>query len=162
MQRESVADATYAAVLLTVCGVLAVATGQPLVFPSLGPTAYLLARTSVEGTQQLDARRVVGGHAVGLAAGALSYQLLASGLAVTAGEPPLSPDSLRLAVAAVLALGLTTAGMVRLRAEHAPACATTLIVALGLLTTPLQLAGVLGSVVLLFASHRSVRRLVVD
>ena len=41
---------------------------------------------------------------------------------------------------------------------HAPACATTLIVSLGLLSTPRQVAIILASVVVLVAVHRAVLR----
>jgi len=40
--------------------------------------------------------------------------------------------------------------------EHAPACATTLIVSLGLLSTPIQAAIVVVSVVVLVAVHAGV------
>jgi hypothetical protein len=153
-RRAAVRDATVAASLLAVTAVLAVLTGQPLVFPSLGPTAYVLARRPSVGST----RRVVGGHAIGLLAGVVAYRLLAEGLVVTGPLPPTSETALRLAAAAVLSVGMTTAGMVGLEAEHAPACATTLICALGLLRTPLETAGVLVSVVVLLGSHRLLAR----
>ena len=141
--------------MLAATAVLAVVTGQPLVFPSLGPTAYVLAREPRTGT----GRRVVGGHAIGLLSGVLSYRLLATGLVVTGTLPPMSEAGLRLAAAAVLSVLSTSAGMVALDAEHAPACATTLICALGLLRTPLETGGVLVSVVVLYGSHRLFQRL---
>ena len=153
-RKATVRDAFVAASLLAVTAVLAVLTGQPLVFPSLGPTAYVLARRPSTGST----RRVVGGHAVGLLAGVAAYRFLAEGLVVTGTLPPTSEPALRLAAAAVLSVGLTTAGMVALDAEHAPACATTLICALGLLRTPLETAGVLLSVVVLLGSHRLLAR----
>ena len=143
-------DGTAAALLLAVTAVLAVLTGQPLVFPSLGPTAYVLVRRPDVGST----RRVVGGHAIGLLAGVLAYRLLAAGLVVTGPLPPMSATTVRLAAAAVLSVALTTAGMVALDAEHAPACATTLICALGLLRTPVETGGVLLSVAVLLAAHR--------
>lgn len=139
-----------AGLLITVTAVLAVLTGQPLVFPSLGPTAFLLARAPSEGT----ARRVLGGHAIGLVAGVLAYRLVANGLVVTGSLAAGGGPILRLSAAAVLSVVLTTAGMVALDAEHAPACATTLICALGLLTTTLETVGVLVSVLALFGSFR--------
>jgi hypothetical protein len=153
--RLALRDGALAAGLLAVTAVLAVVTGQPLVFPSLGPTAYVLARTPRMGTS----RRVVGGHAIGVVAGVLAYRLLASGLVVTMAFPALSDAGVRLGVAAVVSVGLTTAGMVALDAEHAPACATTLICALGLLRTPLETVGILVSVVVLFGVYRLAVRL---
>jgi len=46
----------------------------------------------------------------------------------------------------------TTFGMRSLSIPHAPACATTLIVSLGLLTTPRQLVGIVASVGVLVAA----------
>lgn len=152
--RAAGRDGLTAGLLLAVAAGLAVLTGQPLVFPSLGPTAYVLAREPTVGTT----RRVVGGHAIGVAAGVLSYRLLATGLVVTGSLAPLGEATLRLGAAAVLSVGLTTAGMVALDAEHAPACATTLICALGLLRTPLETGGILVAVVVLLGSHRLLTR----
>jgi hypothetical protein len=145
---------TYAATLLLVCAGLTVVTGRPLLFPSLGPTAYVLA-TAPNGVDTT-ARRVVGGHAIGVVAGVVAFHLLAPGLSLTGAVVPLSESALGLAGAGVVSVGLTTAGMVALDARHAPACATTLIVSLGLLTTPAELGGIVAAVVVLYTSHRLV------
>jgi hypothetical protein len=147
-------DGTAAVFLLAVTALLAVLTGQPLVFPSLGPTAYVLARRPSAGST----RRVLGGHAAGLLAGVAAYRLLAERPVVTGALQPTSETTLRLAAAVVLSVGLTTAGMVALDAEHAPACATTLICALGLRRILPETAGVLVSVVVLLGSHRLLAR----
>jgi hypothetical protein len=44
--------------------------------------------------------------------------------------------------------------MIRADAIHAPACATTLIVALGLLSTPREVAIVVVGVIVLVGTHR--------
>jgi uncharacterized membrane protein YjjP (DUF1212 family) len=44
--------------------------------------------------------------------------------------------------------------MIRADAIHAPACATTLIVALGLLSTPREVATVVVGVIVLVGTHR--------
>lgn len=135
--------------LLAVPGAVAWASSLPFVFPSLGPTAYLMAvRPNGDSTAP---RRVVGGHAIGVLAGLLAYHALAPGLVVTAAPAALSIGGLRLAASAVLSVGLTTAGMRATDTGHAPACATTLIVSLGLLSSleagAVILAGVLALVV---------------
>ena len=61
--------------------------------------------------------------------------------------------------AAALSLGLTSGLMVLLRAPHPPAGATTLIVSLGLLRTPLQLAVLMAAVVLLCIQAIIINRL---
>ncbi|MFB6193497.1 MAG: HPP family protein [Halobaculum sp.] len=140
--------AGHAGGLLFVAGLLAVVSGEPFVFPSLGPSAYLLAVRS-DGS----ARRVVGGHAVGVAAGAVAYGSLAAGVAVTDAFQPFDPAVVRLAAASVVAVAATTAGMLLTETRHAPACATTLIVSLGLLSAPRDLVVILLSVGVLYATH---------
>ena len=140
-----------AGLLLSVPAIVAWLTGLPFVFPSLGPTAYLMA--TAPSSEAVRPRRVVGGHAIGAAAGLVSYHLFAGGLAITADAPMLAADQLWLVVAAVVAVVLTTAGMIATRTGHAPACATTLIVALGLLPTLLEAGIVVVAVVLLAATH---------
>ncbi|ESP89342.1 HPP family protein [Candidatus Halobonum tyrrellensis] len=130
--RRIAVESVGAGALLAVAGALAWVTGRPLVFPSLGPSAYVLA-TDAESTT---ASRVLGGHAVGVVAGLVSYHALAGGAFALAAHPPADPAAARLAVSAVCAVGLTTAGTAAARVRHTPACATTLIVALGLLSTP--------------------------
>ena len=58
-----------------------------------------------------------------------------------------------------MALGLTLSLMVWLGVPHAPAGATTLIVATGLLRTPLQLAVLMTAVVLLVVQGFIINRL---
>jgi CBS-domain-containing membrane protein len=137
--------------LLAVCGVLAWATGAPMVFPSLGPTAFVLARDRDPGL-----RRVLGGHAVGALCGFLAHRSLASGLVVTTDVAPFAPAAARLAGASVLAVAVTTATMDATRTSHPPACATTLIVALGLLPSVTDLGIVVVSVGVLYAAFRVV------
>ncbi|MFC6787471.1 hypothetical protein ACFQFH_16895 [Halobaculum halobium] len=78
-RSEAVADAVHAAGLLAVAGALAWATGRPFVFPSLGPSAYLIAA----GSGRPSARSLLGGHAVGIVAGLLAYHGLADGAVIT-------------------------------------------------------------------------------
>lgn len=142
----------HAGILFGVVGVIAVATGQPAIFPSLGPTAYVLA---VEHRgPRIARRRVLGGHAIGVVVGLLAYHALAPGVVVTAGLPPLSEDSLRLAASGIVSVTFTSWGMLAGDAVHPPACATTLIVSLGLLSGPVEGAIILASVLVLEESHR--------
>jgi CBS-domain-containing membrane protein len=150
MDRTTVRSSLYASVLLTGVGLLAWATGRPFVFPSLGPSGYVLATTSSEATTP---RRVVGGHLVGLGAGFFTYHTLAPGLLITTTTPPFALAQLRLVASGVVAVALTTGGMLRTDLVHPPACATTLIVALGLLSTPSEAGIVVASVLLLAGVH---------
>lgn len=137
--------------LLVLTGLVAVLTGRPFLFPSLGPSAYLLATAPDAPTSRND--RLFGGHAIGVVAGLVSYHLLASGLVVTTPVAPLSPEQVWLGASAVLSVGLTAAGMEATGYRHAPACATTLIVALGLLPSPIDGALILVAVGLLAAAE---------
>jgi hypothetical protein len=150
-------DAAYAGVLLVVTGALAWTTGEAFVFPSLGPTAYLLATVH---TELQTGRRVIGGHLIGVVAGLVAYHTIASGLAIVPAEPAYSAGQFRLITSAVVSVVLTTAGMRTTGTEHAPACATTLIVALGLLSTPEEAAFIVVSVTLLYLAHLGSERVV--
>lgn len=122
----------------------AVATGSPLLFPSLGPTAFLLFYTPL--TPAASPRNTLGGHLIGALAGYLALAVF--GLLDTpfvAGAPL---SSARIGAAAV-SLGLTSGAMVWLKVPHPPAGATTLIIALGILREPWQLAVLMLAVFLL-------------
>ncbi|AUV80253.1 HPP family protein [Salinigranum rubrum] len=146
MEHGTAKSSLYAGALLVVVGLLAWATGRPFVFPSLGPSGYALATRSAD---DISPRRVVGGHVIGLGAGLLTYHVLASGLLITVTAPTFSPSQLRLVASGVAAVVLTTAGMLRTDLVHPPACATTLIVGLGLLSSAVEAGVVVASVVVL-------------
>lgn len=119
-------------------------TGAPFVFPSLGPTAFLLFYSPLAPTAS--PRNTLCGHAIGAAAGYLS--LVVFGL--TQAPPALATSvTLDRVGAAALSLGLTAGLMVWLRVPHPPAGATTLIVSLGILKEPWQLAVLMLAVFLL-------------
>ncbi|RLM50687.1 HPP family protein [Halorubrum sp. Atlit-28R] len=154
----------YAGLLFTVPGLVARATGRPFVFPSLGPSAFVLAfdRRSVRER----AVRVVGGHLIGGVAGPAARTAIADGAALTATPPALSPEGVRLTASAVASLVATGWAMIATGTVHPPACATTLIVSLGLLSTPTEVAITVASVTVLVAFHAVVilafKRLVGD
>jgi CBS-domain-containing membrane protein len=132
------------------------ASGLPFLFPSLGPTAYLFA-TDPDAPESRP-RRVVGGHALGVLAGLLTYHLVAGEVVLTGGTGPGTLASLRLAASGVVAVGLTTLAMLATDTSHAPACATTLIVSLGILSTPLEGAIIVLAVVALLLEHELLLR----
>ncbi len=152
--RDALLVTSRASLLLAVLGTVAWATGLPFLFPSLGPSAYALAVSPSAATNQH--RRVVGGHVVGVLAGLLAYHLLASGLVATRLPPAGSVAALRLAASAVASVALTTLGMLVTDLRHAPACATTLIVALGLLAAPVDGGIVVAAIVALVGVDRAV------
>lgn len=156
-RRELVRQAGRAGALLAGLGALVWTSGLPFLFPSLGPSAYLFA-TDPEGPES-EPRRVVGGHAIGVAAGLSAFHLIGGVDLASGAMAPASLAGLRLAASGVLAVALTTAGMLATDTGHAPACATTLIVALGILSTPVQGVIIVGAVVALLAEHEFLLRL---
>jgi CBS domain-containing membrane protein len=142
---------------LIAIGIMALAalvTGQPFVFPSLGPTAFLLFYTPLLPASS--PRTTLGGHAIGAAAGYLA--LVVFGL--TDAAPALATNVTGARVgAAALSLGLTSGAMVWARVPHPPAGATTLIVSLGILREPEQLAVLLLAVALLVLQGLVINRL---
>lgn len=129
-------------------------TGSPLIFPSLGPTAFLLFYTPL--APAASPRNTIYGHLIGALAGYLA--LATFGLLDATFEPGASIEAARVGSAAV-SLGLTSGLMVWVRCPHPPAGATTLIVALGILREPWQLAVLMLAVALLVVQGFVINRL---
>ena len=151
MRRHRIGTSLYAGVLFVVLGTLAWASGQPFIFPSLGPSAFILAFQ--RGGDRTDLASVVVSHLIGGVAGLVAYSLLASGVSLVADPAAFSMAGLRLVASATLSIIATSWGMIATDTVHAPACATTLIVSLGLLSTPLQVAIIVVGVGVLVAFH---------
>lgn len=113
--------------LLLAVGLIALGAGQPWLFPSLGPSAFLQAETP--GQKSARFYNTVVGHLVGLAAGMLAVWILgasdAPGVLASDHLTPIRVGS------ATLSAVLTMLGLSLLRASHPPAAATMLLVALG-------------------------------
>lgn len=141
-------------IAIAVMSLVAVVTDQPFVFPSLGPTAFLLFYTPL--LPAASPKNTLGGHLIGAAAGYLS--LVVFGLT---DDPPALASSVTTARsgAAALSLGLTSGAMVWAKVPHPPAGATTLIVSLGILRDLDQIAVLLAAVVLLVAQGIAINRL---
>src|SRR5918994_814488 len=139
---------------IAIMSLAALATGQPFIFPSLGPTAFLLFYSPTLPTAS--PRNTITGHLIGAAAGYVSlaiFGLLDDGPALLVGV-----DWPRVGAAA-LSLGLTAGMMVWLRVPHPPAGATTLIVSLGLITTIPKLLVLMLGVILLVVQGLGINRL---
>ncbi|HLI29754.1 MAG TPA: HPP family protein [Terriglobia bacterium] len=133
---------------------LAVFTGNPFVFPSLGPTAYLLFFTPL--ARASSPRHALLGHAIGLACGYLA--LYATGT-LNRGAVLETGVNWPTVIAAASSLSATGALMVLLRVSHPPAGATTLIVSLGLIAKPIHLLMVEAAVFLLVVEAFAINRL---
>lgn len=115
--------------LAIVVGLAGVAAGMPFLVASLGPSIYLLAVTPAHPAAH--PWNVAAGHVIGWIAGATCAAALGawSAPSVLAG----GPLTVAHALAAALALALTALGALLARANHPPAAATALLVALGAL-----------------------------
>ena len=139
---------------IAIMSAAAVVTGQALIFPSLGPTAFLLFYTPT--VPAASPRNTICGHAIGAAAGYLA--LVVFGL--TQAAPALATEVTWPRVgAAAMSLGLTSGLMVWLRVPHPPAGATTLIVSLGILTEPVELLVLMLAVFLLVVQGYVIKHL---
>lgn len=133
---------------------VAMLTDTPSLFPSLGPTAFLLFSTPM--LVSACPRNTIEGHLIGVLAGYLSLVLFGlTDAPATIVEGVSAPRVL----AAALSLGLTSGVMVLLGRSHPPAGATTLIVSLGLLRQPWQLAVLMVAVVLMVVQGFAINRL---
>jgi hypothetical protein len=146
-------DALRVGFLLCLPAAIAWFTGRPFIFPSLGPSAFSLVNDE-EGRHS--ARTVIGGHVIGVAGGLFAYHLLADGFALSQIPVSLSAPLLRLAASGILSVAVTTAGMLAARMQHPPACATTLIVSLGLLPTFWDAIFIIAAIAVMYAVHKVV------
>ncbi len=135
-------------------GLLALLTGSPFVFPSLGPTAYLFFFSPL--AEVSSPRNAILGHAIGLICGYAAFAL------AVASSPPfgINPGvhGARL-LAAALSLSATGALMALLRISHPPAGATTLIVSLGIISKPKELVIIEAAVILLTMQAFAINRI---
>jgi len=135
-------------------GLLALLTGSPFVFPSLGPTAYLFFFSPL--AEVSSPRNAILGHAIGLICGYGAFAL------AVASSPPfgINPGvhGARL-LAAALSLSATGALMALLRISHPPAGATTLIVSLGIISHPKELVIIEAAVILLTMQAFAINRI---
>ena len=131
-------------VALAVSGLAAYLARQPLLFPSLGPTALLFFERPMAATSS--PRNALTGHAVAIGAGALSLALFG----LLDNPSILVEDATPARVGAgALSVALTGAVLLLLNASHPPTGATTLIVSLGFLQTPPEMAALMAGVVIL-------------
>lgn len=141
-------------ITIAVLALLALVSRNPFVFPSLGPTAYLLFFSPLGKTSS--PRNTIFGHAIGLVCGYAAFVVTGAGaLPFGVHQDIFWPRIL----AAALSLSTTGALMVLLEISHPPAGATTLIVSLGIISRPRELVIIEVAVFLLVAQALVINRL---
>ncbi len=141
-------------VTIGVLALLALVSRNPFVFPSLGPTAYLLFFSPLGRTSS--PRHTIFGHAIGLICGYVAFVATGAGALPFGVHPGIFWPRI---LAAALSLSATGACMVLLDVSHPPAGATTLIVSLGIISKPRELAIIEVAVFLLVAQALAINRL---
>ncbi len=134
--------------------VLALLTGSPFVFPSLGPTAYLFFFSPL--AEASSPRNTILGHALGLICGYAAFALTTASTQPFAMHAGVHGPRV---LAAALSLSATGALMALFRVSHPPAGATTLIVSLGIISQPKELVIIEVAVFLLTAQALAINRL---
>lgn len=140
--RRTVHLTLWSFVSLAVVGILAVGTNKPFIFPSLGPSILMIFGRPLGRQSRL--RNVMSGHAAGALCGYAA--VWATGLL---GVPYSADISFQRVLAAATALALTAFTMRMTKLEHAPAGATTLIVAFGLLPKLMDFVWLMAAVLLI-------------
>lgn len=133
---------------------LALISRNPFVFPSLGPTAYLLFFSPL--AKASSPRNTIFGHAIGIICGYGAFVVTGAGALPFGVHPGIFWPRI---LAAALSLSATGALMVLLGVSHPPAGATTLIISLGIISKPRELVIIEVAVFLLVAQALVINRL---
>ncbi len=141
-------------VAISLSGVAAWALNEPLLFPSLGATAFLFFETPM--AEIASPRNAIIGHVVAVLAAIVALTLFGLLDAPSAYEAGVVPERI---AAVALAVAMTGGGLRLLRSAHPPAGATTIIVSSGLLDDPAQLVAVVAGVAILTAASLGLNRL---
>ena len=145
-EREVVAvvAAINGLVALAVLTLLAWLVDLPLLFPALGPSAFILF--SAPFAPAAAPRSVIGGHFLGIFVGYVAWHAVS----ITSGCPvTLESGGWPATASASIAMALSSVLMVRLGCTHPPACGSALIAALGAAGGWVPMLGMVAGVVLL-------------
>lgn len=139
---------------VAVLALVAMLSGTPFVFPSVGPTTFMFFFHPT--TPSSSPRNAILGHGVALLCGYLALTL--AGLQ---NSPSAMAEGVgwKRMLAAALSLALTGALMISFRIVHPPAAATALIVSLGIVREPFQLLILELAIVLLAMEAVAINRL---
>ncbi len=157
--KRTISVTSKSALFILVLSLIAWVSGAPFIFPSLGPTAYILAfGRKISHTANV----VIGGHACGILGGLVSYYLVVHPYNLLTLVEPFSSSGFWLGLGAVLAIAITTFLMLVFQISHPPACATTLIISLGILPHWFDGIVILIAVVILYYTYWVYQKLTSD
>jgi hypothetical protein len=143
-----------AGALILLAGLVGLLLGRPVLFASLGPTAYLQADQPANPVSRL--WNAIGGHLSGAVAGLIGVALFAAWNSPTPLVDHLLPPE-RVG-ASVVAIVLTIIFAAVLRASHPPAAATALLISLGAIKTTQDLVNLAIGVVVVSVAGEVARR----
>jgi CBS-domain-containing membrane protein len=132
---------------MAVISAIALLTHFPLLFPPLGPSAFILFRMPMSAAAA--PRTVLLSHSLGLASGFAA--LLFGSIFFSHGASDTGTMTVSSMVVLSMAMGLSSLAMIWLECNHPPATATALIVGMGSITTFSQAIGFIIAVILLIS-----------
>lgn len=134
------------AVALGTISIVAYLTRLPLLFPQLGPSAFIIFHTPMSVTAS--PRNVILSHTLGVASGLLALWLVGWIYPLAGLSDPFVMNWYRI-LAIALTMGISGVILVSVKCVHPPAAASALIAAMGFLNSTEQVLGVIGAVTLL-------------
>ena len=153
MRKDNFIAAILEAGLLGLAALLGYLLHSPLVFTSLGPTAYEVIETPNRPSAK--PYNIIVGHAVGIVAG-----LVANGISNAWSVPAVSVHGvppLRI-VSILIAALLTVLGTLALKATQPAALSTTLLITLGDMQSWHAVLSLMGGIVLIAVVGEPIRR----
>ena len=134
------------AVALGTISIIAYLTRLPLLFPQLGPSAFILFHTPMSVTAS--PRNVLLSHTLAVVSGLFALWLVGWIYPQAGLSDPFVLNWYRILVIA-LTMGVSGVMMEGIKCIHPPAAASALIAAMGFLNSPAQVLGVIGAMILL-------------
>lgn len=159
LSKQTIYITLRATLFMGVLACIAWIFGKAFIFPSLGPSAYVLA-FDLDKKKSHSAQSVIGGHACGILAGLFSYHLFVNPYHISQFTNAFAEPGLWLAIGSVVSLSLTVFLMLIFRVSHPPACATTLIISLGILPDLSDAIIIIFSVTILYLVYLANTRLI--
>lgn len=142
-----------ACISITLIAAIAIFTGTVFLFPSLGPTAFLMFYSP--SAPASSPRNTLVGQTLAVGMGYLSLRITRVPNTGTNGVVQVNWPHV---LAAMMSLGLTLGLMVLLNVEHPPAASTALLIGLGALHNPVHLVLLLFAVLLLVVQAIAINR----